>query len=80
MGLTGINRRVFCISIFSPGDDKPEKTPEPVSTVTADEVPDVPNNSFLLRRSRTPSPVREKRLQQAKNRFVIIEGLGMTLC
>ena len=38
MGLTGINKRVFCISIFySPGDDKPEKTPEPVSTVTADE-------------------------------------------
>ena len=53
---------------FSPGDDKP-KSPEPLSTVAADEVPGVPNNSFLLRRSHTPSPVREKRLQQAKNKY-----------
>ncbi|XP_073236800.1 uncharacterized protein [Porites lutea] len=51
----------------SPGDVKP-KSPEPFSSVTVDEIPDVPNNSFLLRRSRTPSPVREKRFQQAKNR------------
>ncbi|CAH3134223.1 unnamed protein product [Porites lobata] len=51
----------------SPGDAKP-KSPEPFSSVVVDEIPDVPNNSFLLRRSRTPSPVREKRLQQAKNR------------
>ncbi|CAH3134262.1 unnamed protein product [Porites lobata] len=51
----------------SPGDVKP-KSPEPFSSVAVDEIPDVPNNSFLLRRSRTPSPVREKRLQQAKNR------------
>jgi len=53
----------------SPGDVKP-KSPEPFSSVAVDEIPDVPNNSFLLRRSRTPSPVREKRLQQAKNRYV----------
>ncbi|XP_073236773.1 uncharacterized protein [Porites lutea] len=57
----------------SPGDVKP-KSPEPFSSVTVDEIPDVPNNSFLLRRSRTPSPVREKRLQQAKNRFPGREG------
>ena len=56
--------------IFSSGNDKSEQILEPVSTVTADEVPDVPNNSFLLRRSRTPSPVRKKRLEEAKNRFV----------
>ncbi|KAL9967066.1 hypothetical protein ACROYT_G025229 [Oculina patagonica] len=53
-------------------NDKPEKSPEPVSTVAADEIPDVPNNSFLLRRSRTPSPVKKKRLEEAKNRFVQI--------
>ena len=57
----------FC---FSDEGDKEEKTTEAVSTVTAEEVPDVPNNSFLFRRSRTPSPVREKRLQEEKNRFV----------
>ena len=56
----------------SPGDVKP-KSPEPFSSVAVDEIPDVPNNSFLLRRSRTPSPVREKRLQQAKNRYVSSE-------
>ncbi|CAH3192432.1 unnamed protein product [Porites evermanni] len=43
------------------------------SDMAVDEIPDVPNNSFLLRRSRTPSPVREKRLQQAKNRYVSSE-------
>ncbi|KAJ7382873.1 hypothetical protein OS493_032242, partial [Desmophyllum pertusum] len=48
-------------------NNEPEKSPEPVSTVAADEVPDVPNNSFLLRRSRTPTPVREKRLEEANN-------------
>ncbi|XP_068730674.1 peptidyl-prolyl cis-trans isomerase G-like isoform X2 [Montipora capricornis] len=52
----------------SPEDDKPGKSSTAFSTVTADEVPDVPNNSFLFRRSRTPSPVREKRLQDAKDR------------
>ena len=56
----------------SPGDDKP-KSPEPFSSVAVDEIPDVPNNSFLLRRSCTPSPVREKGLQQAKNRYVFSE-------
>lgn len=60
------------IFVFSSGNDKPEKIPEPVSTVAANEVPDVPNNSFLLRRSRTPSPVRKKRLEEAKNRFVML--------
>ena len=57
------------IFIFSSGNEKSEQIPEPISTVAADEVPDVPNNSFLLRRSRTPSPVRKKRLEEA-NRFV----------
>ena len=51
---------------FSTGDDKPEKAAEVFSTVAADEVPDVPNNSFLLRRSRTPSPVREKKAPTGK--------------
>lgn len=58
------------IFIFSSGNEKSEQIPEPISTVAADEVPDVPNNSFLLRRSRTPSPVRKKRLEEAKNRCV----------
>jgi len=59
--------------IFSSGDEKSEQIPEPFSTVAADEVPDVPNNSFLLRRSRTPSPIRKKRLEEAKNRFVKLQ-------
>ncbi|KAJ7382879.1 hypothetical protein OS493_032252 [Desmophyllum pertusum] len=53
-----------------PANNEPEKSPVPVRTVAADEVPDVPNNSFLLRRSRTPTPVREKRREEANDRFV----------
>ncbi|KAJ7309389.1 hypothetical protein OS493_040277 [Desmophyllum pertusum] len=36
-----------------PANNEPEKSPVPVSTVAADEVPDVPDYSFLLKRSRT---------------------------
>lgn len=49
-------------------NEKSQKSPEPFSTVAADEIPDVPNNSFLFRRSRTPSPVREKRIAEGKDR------------
>ncbi|RMX51775.1 hypothetical protein pdam_00011634 [Pocillopora damicornis] len=49
-------------------NEKSQKSPEPFSTVAADEIPDVPNNSFLFRRSRTPSPVREKRITEGKER------------
>ncbi|KAJ7382881.1 hypothetical protein OS493_032254 [Desmophyllum pertusum] len=55
-----------------PANNEPEKSPVPVSTVAADEVPDVPDDSFLLKRSRTPTPVREKRREEAKNRDIVL--------
>ncbi|XP_031556497.1 peptidyl-prolyl cis-trans isomerase G-like [Actinia tenebrosa] len=36
--------------------------------VQIDAVPDVPTSSFLMRRSRTPSPVREKRKEEMKRK------------
>lgn len=39
------------------------------STVATDDIPDVPSNSFLMRRSRTPTPVREKREKEGKETF-----------
>ena len=59
------------------------KSSEPFNTVAPDEVPDVPNSSFLMRRSRTPTPVREKRAQEAKNRFVCafhFSALELRMC
>lgn len=60
-------------SFNSSDNEKSQKSPEPFSTVAADEIPDVPNNSFLFRRSRTPSPVREKRIiTEGKERLAIL--------
>ena len=56
------------------------KSAEPFSTVAPDEVPDVPNSSFLMRRSRTPTPVREKRAQEAKNRLVCAFHFQLVNC
>lgn len=51
-----------------------------VQTVTIEAIPDAPMSSFLLRRSRTPSPIREKRYDSVIYLIVMLNAIMEKSC
>lgn len=67
---------VLC-DVSSNNEDSTEEKPEvpPVSTVRPEEIPPIPENKFLMRRSPQPQPkedeVKEKRKEKPRERYVL---------